>query len=77
LLATYGKNLGFCYEGRQPMKISTRYQIKGVFHEMRGSARVMTGKVTANSLLATKGKFEKISGSIQRKIGKFQGVFGI
>ena len=58
------------------MRISTRYHIKGAFHVMRGSAREMVGKVTANPLLMTKGKFEKITGNFQKKIGKIQVAIG-
>lgn len=59
------------------MKLSTRWQINGLLHEFRGSAKEIAGKVTANSLLATKGQFEKFAGGCQRKIGKFQGVVGL
>ena len=58
------------------MKLSTKYQVKGVYHEFRGSVREIAGKVTSNSFLKTKGQIERIAGGFQRKIGKAQGLVG-
>lgn len=59
------------------MKLSTRSQLNGAYHEVQGSVRTLAGRVTSNSLLTAKGKFEKFAGGFQRKIGKFGGAIGL
>jgi uncharacterized protein YjbJ (UPF0337 family) len=52
------------------MKISTKYQVKGAFHVMKGAARTATGKIFSNRWLGVKGKFESLTGRVQWKVGK-------
>ena len=58
------------------MKPSTKNQIKGKFHEMKGSAKVKAGQVTDNPKLAAEGQAEKFAGKVQTKVGKTEKVFG-
>lgn len=59
------------------MKLSTRYQAKGVFHVVKGTIRETAGRISSNTTLGVKGKFERFAGRIQWRIGKAQGVFGL
>jgi uncharacterized protein YjbJ (UPF0337 family) len=59
------------------MKLSTRYQATGAFHVMRGTVKEFVGRLCANRKLGARGKFEKVMGRAQGKIGKVQGVFGL
>jgi len=59
------------------MKLSTRYQAKGIFRVVRGTVREIAGKISSNSTLGVKGKFERFAGKVQWKIGKAQGMCGL
>ena len=59
------------------MKISTRNQAKGIFHIVKGTAREFAGKISSNTMLGVKGKFERFTGNVQRKVGKTQGFCGL
>lgn len=59
------------------MKLSTRYQVKGIFRVVRGSVKEMAGNVSSNTVLGVKGKFERLAGKVQWKIGKVQGLVGL
>jgi uncharacterized protein YjbJ (UPF0337 family) len=58
------------------MKISTRYQAKGMYRVVRGTVKEFAGKITSNTTLGVKGKFDRFAGNVQRRIGKAQGVLG-
>ena len=58
------------------MKSSTKDKVKGTFHEAKGKAREMAGKITDNPKLEAKGKVEKIGGKAQEKIGQAEKVLG-
>jgi len=58
------------------MKPSTKDQIKGKFHEVKGKAKEKAGQVTNNPRLADQGTDEKVSGVVQKKIGQVEKVFG-
>lgn len=59
------------------MKLSTRYQAKGMFRIVRGAVKEIAGKVSSNTRLGVKGKCERIAGKVQWKIGKVQGLVGL
>jgi uncharacterized protein YjbJ (UPF0337 family) len=59
------------------MKLSTRYQVKGLFRVVKGTAEEFAGKISSNKMLGVKGKFERLTGTVQRKIGKIQGLCGL
>jgi uncharacterized protein YjbJ (UPF0337 family) len=58
------------------MKLSTRYQAKGMFRVARGTVKEIAGKISSNTTLGIKGKFERLAGKVQWKLGKAQGLFG-
>ena len=58
------------------MKSSTKDQIAGKIHELKGKAKEAAGKVTNNPRLESEGTDEKISGSIQKKVGQVEKVLG-
>ncbi len=58
------------------MKLSTRYQAKGMFRIVKGTVKEIAGKISSNTTLGVKGKFERFAGNVQRKIGKAQGLCG-
>lgn len=59
------------------MKLSTRYLAKGTFHVAKGTVKEMAGKISSNTTLGVRGKFERFAGKLQRKIGKVQGLCGL
>ena len=59
------------------MKLSTRYQAKGIFSVAKGAVKEIAGKITSNTTLGVKGKFEKFAGKVQWKIAKAQGFIGL
>ena len=58
------------------MKLSTRYQAKGIFRVVKGTVKEFAGKISSNTMLGVKGKFERFAGNVQRKVGKAQGLCG-
>jgi uncharacterized protein YjbJ (UPF0337 family) len=59
------------------MKLSTKYLSKGIFHVVRGTVKETAGRISSNTTLGVKGKFERFTGKVQLRIGKAQGVFGL
>jgi uncharacterized protein YjbJ (UPF0337 family) len=57
------------------MKPSTKDQIAGKLHEVKGDVREKAGQVTNNPNLAAEGQDEKLGGKIQKKIGQIEKVF--
>ena len=58
------------------MKSSTKDRAKGTFHELKGTAKEIAGKVTGNPRLKAEGTGEKVAGKVQEKIGQVKKVFG-
>ena len=59
------------------MKLSTRYQAKGMVRIVKGTVKEFAGKISSNTTMGVKGKLERFAGNVQLKIGKAQGVFGL
>jgi uncharacterized protein YjbJ (UPF0337 family) len=59
---------------RDQMKTSTKDQIEGKFHELKGDAKQKAGQVTNNPNLETKGQTEKVAGKVQKKVGQIEKV---
>jgi uncharacterized protein YjbJ (UPF0337 family) len=57
------------------MKPSTKDQIAGKLHEVKGDVKEKAGQVTNNPNLAAEGQDEKIAGVIQKKVGQIEKVF--
>ena len=58
------------------MKSSIRDKAEGTFHEAKGNAKEIAGKITDNPKLEAKGKVEKIAGKVQGKVGQIKKVCG-
>ena len=56
------------------MKPSTKDQIEGKFHELKGKVKQKAGQVTNHPKLETKGLSEKLAGKVQKKVGQIEGV---
>ena len=56
------------------MKPSTKDQITGKLHEMKGKVKQKAGQVTNNPDLAAEGQAEKFAGKIQKKVGQIEKV---
>jgi len=57
------------------MKPSTTNQIKGKFHEVKGSAKKAVGQLTNDPNLEAEGRTESLGGKVQKKIGQIAKVF--
>jgi uncharacterized protein YjbJ (UPF0337 family) len=58
------------------MKSSTRDKAEGTFHEVKGKAKEVSGKITDNPRLEAEGTDEKIAGKVQQGVGKVKKVLG-
>ena len=58
------------------MKSSMKDKAEGTFHELKGKAKEVAGKVTDNPKLEAEGTGEKIAGKVQEKIGQVKKVLG-
>jgi uncharacterized protein YjbJ (UPF0337 family) len=58
------------------MKSSARDQAEGMFHELKGAAKEIAGKISDNPKLKVEGSVEKIAGKVQEKIGQIKKVLG-
>ena len=57
------------------MKESTRDQIEGKAHAVKGAVKETAGKLTNNPRLTNEGQAEKLAGKVQKKIGQIEKVF--
>jgi uncharacterized protein YjbJ (UPF0337 family) len=57
------------------MTPSTKDQLEGKFHEVKGALKETAGQVTNNPDLAAEGQGEKLGGKIQTKIGQVEKIF--
>jgi uncharacterized protein YjbJ (UPF0337 family) len=57
------------------MKSSTKDQVQGSLHELKGKAKEKAGQLTNNPNLAAEGQDEKIAGKVQKKVGQIEKVF--
>jgi len=56
------------------MKPSTKDQIQGSLHEVKGKTKEKAGQLTNNPRLTAKGQTEKVAGTIQKKFGQVEAV---
>lgn len=55
---------------------STKDQLAGQAHEVKGAVKEKAGQVAGNSDLEARGAAERIAGTVQKKIGQVEEVFG-
>jgi uncharacterized protein YjbJ (UPF0337 family) len=56
------------------MKTSTKDQVEGAFHEIKGKVKESAGKLSENPTLEGEGLGEKIAGKVQKKVGQVEKV---
>jgi uncharacterized protein YjbJ (UPF0337 family) len=56
------------------MKPSTKDQVAGKIHELKGKAKETAGRVTNDPDLTAEGRAEKVAGTIQKKVGQVEKV---
>jgi uncharacterized protein YjbJ (UPF0337 family) len=57
------------------MSPSTKDQIEGAFHEVKGKVKETVGHAVNNPDLETEGQAENLGGKVQKKIGQVEKVF--
>jgi len=58
------------------MKDSTKDQIAGKTHEVKGAVKEKVGRAINNPNLEAEGQDEKTGGKIQKKVGEVEKVLG-
>jgi uncharacterized protein YjbJ (UPF0337 family) len=58
------------------MKSSTKDQMEGKFHQVKGKIKELAGELSDNLKLEAEGAGEKIAGEVQEKIGQIKKVWG-
>jgi uncharacterized protein YjbJ (UPF0337 family) len=57
------------------MNPSTKDQLEGTIHQVKGKAKEVVGQVTNDPDLANEGTAEKVAGKVQEKVGQIEKVF--
>ena len=57
------------------MKDSTKDEVKGTGHEVKGKTKEQVGRATKNPKLEEEGHGEKVAGKVQKKVGQIEKVF--
>jgi len=58
------------------MKSSTKDQVEGTIHTVKGTVKEIAGIITDNRTLENEGADEKLAGKVQGKIGQVEKVLG-
>ncbi|MFA5179993.1 MAG: CsbD family protein [Syntrophales bacterium] len=58
------------------MKSSTKDQVEGKFHQVKGKIKEVAGELSDNPKLEAEGIGENMAGKAQEKIGQVKKVFG-
>ena len=56
------------------MNSSTKDEIRGTFHEVKGKVKEKTGQATNNPDLEAEGQQENLAGKVQKKVGQIEKV---
>ena len=56
------------------MTQSTKDQVEGTLHELKGKAKQKVGEIVGNPSLEGEGQGEKLAGKVQKKIGQVEKV---
>jgi uncharacterized protein YjbJ (UPF0337 family) len=57
------------------MKTSTKDQLAGKLHELKGTLKEKAGQAANNPDLKAEGQSENLAGKIQKKVGQVEKVF--
>jgi uncharacterized protein YjbJ (UPF0337 family) len=58
------------------MKESTKDQVEGKTHEVKGAVKEKIGHAVGNPDLEAEGQDEKVAGKVQKKVGEVEKVVG-
>jgi uncharacterized protein YjbJ (UPF0337 family) len=58
------------------MQPSTKDDVEGKLHEVKGNVKEKVGQVTNDPNLEAEGQDEKLGGQVQQKVGQVKKVFG-
>ena len=58
------------------MKDSTKDQVQGKLHEVKGAIKKKAGKIINSPGLQAEGQIEKTAGKVQQKVGQIEKVIG-
>ena len=61
---------------RTNMKSSTKDNVEGKMHQVKGKVKETVGKVIKDRTLESEGKAENLEGKVQEKIGEIEKVVG-
>jgi uncharacterized protein YjbJ (UPF0337 family) len=59
------------------MKPSTKNEIAGKVHEVKGTLKEEVGHLTNHPRLEAEGSVEKVAGKVQKKIGELEKAVGL
>jgi uncharacterized protein YjbJ (UPF0337 family) len=62
------------FKGGNTMKPSTKDEVAGKVHEVKGTVKEKAGQLTHNRELEDEGQDEKVGGKVQKKIGQVEKV---
>jgi uncharacterized protein YjbJ (UPF0337 family) len=57
------------------MKSSTKDQVEGTLHEVKGQVKKAAGRIAGSPDLTAKGQAEALAGKAQKKVGEIKKVF--
>jgi uncharacterized protein YjbJ (UPF0337 family) len=66
-----------CAQERSMTKPSTKDQLEGNLHDLKGKVKQKAGQIANDPNLEAEGEAEKIAGKIQKKIGQVEKVLGL
>ena len=58
------------------MTNSTKQELEGDLHDVKGTAKEAAGKATNDPDLEAEGRTEKIAGIVQKKLGQIEKLIG-
>jgi uncharacterized protein YjbJ (UPF0337 family) len=67
---------GIANEEPAMTKPSTKDELEGNLHDVKGAVKEKAGKVVNDPDLESEGQAEKIAGKIQKKVGQVEKVLG-
>jgi uncharacterized protein YjbJ (UPF0337 family) len=62
-------------KGEIQMENSTKDQVEGKFHEVKGQVKEKVAQVTNDPNLKSEGQGERLAGKVQKKVGEIEKVF--
>ena len=57
------------------MKSSTKDQVQGKLHEVKGTIKEKAGQIINSPGLEAEGQMERMAGKVQQKVGQIEEVF--